>query len=327
MMTRSIGSNSQGIDAEDVDTSIADARQQGMGPTPTDERSASLAQTIVLLALSRGERPPVFLPRVRDALLRRRWIAPVPDRKSYPITELGRAALAGSPHRAQAERAIERERGAAGRAVGVGQHAISEETTEETTHPMNDANSAPPGRAAPGIAFDRAMAAVDLRCNHLTILLNGGNVERIEQVLRSAVNLWLTGRSALRRLVECSRAQGPQVTAAHQRLDSSYLLLLRILGCAQTEASDLSTRSQLEDMRVDLVAAAAKPIGDERPSSSSPAIAPRFVDKAGPGRDGPARAAMRGSLPATELATTALSIGSDDEEAAHVTGFGNRQRF
>lgn len=129
---------------------------------------------------------------------------------------------------------------------------------------MSDFDTEPttPGCAAPSAAFDRAMSAVVARCTHLTALLDAGDIARVEQVARSAANLWLTGRSALRRLVERDRAASPQVAEARQRLDASYLMLLRVLRRAHTDAPDLSTRSQLDDVRIDLVTAAAKPIDD-----------------------------------------------------------------
>ncbi len=129
---------------------------------------------------------------------------------------------------------------------------------------MSDFDTEPttPRRAAPSVAFDRAMTAVDTRCTYLTSLLDGSDLARIEQVARSAANLWLTGRSALRRLVERDRAACPQVAEARQRLDASYVRLLRVLRRAHSEARDLSTRTQLDDVRIDLVTAAAKPIGD-----------------------------------------------------------------
>lgn len=119
-----------------------------------------------------------------------------------------------------------------------------------------------PGRAAPSVAFDRAMAGVDTRCSDLTSLLDRGDLDRLEHVARSAANLWLTGRSAYRRLLERDPATSPQVVASRQRLESAYAQLLQVLGRAYKQAPDHTTRSQLDDVRHDLVAAAAQPVGD-----------------------------------------------------------------
>lgn len=65
----------------------------------------TLPQTIILLALSRGERPPVIPPPARRRLLAHHWIAPP---RPFAITDAGRDALARSPHLEQAQRALDR---------------------------------------------------------------------------------------------------------------------------------------------------------------------------------------------------------------------------
>src|SRR5882724_7931780 len=102
-----------------------------------------------------------------------------------------------------------------------------------------------PGRAAPSVAFDRAMAGVDTRCSDLTTLLDRGDLDRLEHVARSAANLWHTGRSAYRRLVERNQAASPHVVEARQRLESTYAQLLQVLRRAYRQATDHTTRSQL----------------------------------------------------------------------------------
>jgi len=72
----------------------------------------TLAQTICLLALSRGEQPPVIPPITRRELLRKRWITPGTrdgngKKRVHDITDAGRRALATSPHLAQAERRLD----------------------------------------------------------------------------------------------------------------------------------------------------------------------------------------------------------------------------
>lgn len=74
----------------------------------------TLAQTICLLALSRGERPPVMAPITRRVLLHRRWIAPsgraagaARAARTHEITEAGMRALATSPHLAEAQRKLD----------------------------------------------------------------------------------------------------------------------------------------------------------------------------------------------------------------------------
>ena len=77
--------------------------------SPTDPGSAlstptpSIAQTVCLLALSRGEQPNIP-PIARRVMLQRRWIAPP---RPFAITEAGRRALATSPHIAEAQRKLD----------------------------------------------------------------------------------------------------------------------------------------------------------------------------------------------------------------------------
>jgi hypothetical protein len=106
------------------------------------------------------------------------------------------------------------------------------------------------------------MAGVDTRCTHLTTLLDMGDLERVEHVVRSAANLWLAGRAAYRRLAERDEATSPHVVVARRRLDSSYLLLLNLLKRAHTAIPDHAMRSKLDDVRIELVTAAAQPIDD-----------------------------------------------------------------
>lgn len=124
------------------------------------------------------------------------------------------------------------------------------------------------GRAAPSVAFDRAMTGVDTRCQHLTTLLDMRDMDRVEHVVRSAANLWLAGRAAYRRLVERDEATSPHVAAARQRLDSTYLLLLHLLKRAHTQTPDHAMRSKLDDVRIELVTAAAQPISDPAATSN-----------------------------------------------------------
>lgn len=126
----------------------------------------------------------------------------------------------------------------------------------------SEQEQAVPGRAVPSVAFDRAMTGVDTRCQHLTTLLDMRDLERVDHVVRSAANLWLAGRAACRRLVERAEVTSPDVMAARRRLDSSYLLLLNLLKRAHTLIPDHATRIKLDDVRIELVTAAAQPISD-----------------------------------------------------------------
>lgn len=136
---------------------------------------------------------------------------------------------------------------------------------------MSDLDNDPPapGRAAPSVAFDRAMTGVETRCNHATMLLDMQDLARVEYVVRSATNLWLTGRAAYRRLVERDSATSSAAREARQRLDSMYVRLLEVLRRAHTLIHDHATRSKLDDARIELVTAAAQPISDATATSDA----------------------------------------------------------
>jgi len=64
--------------------------------------SATLPQTIHLLALSRGEQHDLP-PMTRRELLRKKWIVPA----THELTDAGRVALAESAHLGEAQRKLD----------------------------------------------------------------------------------------------------------------------------------------------------------------------------------------------------------------------------
>lgn len=71
-----------------------------MTPTPI-----TAPQTLILLALSRGERLAYLPPITRRALLAKQWMSR--DGKVFTITDAGLRALAESPHLAEAQRKLD----------------------------------------------------------------------------------------------------------------------------------------------------------------------------------------------------------------------------
>jgi hypothetical protein len=75
----------------------------------------TLPQTVVLLALSRGEQPRLFPPITRIKLLNKKWIESNEEdggeigKPQFKITPEGLLALAPSPHLAKADRILQRE--------------------------------------------------------------------------------------------------------------------------------------------------------------------------------------------------------------------------
>lgn len=113
-----------------------------------------------------------------------------------------------------------------------------------------DNGTSSPGRASPDIAFHQAMAGVTTRCGDLTTLLDKGDFGQVEHTAQSAVNLWLTARTACRRLGEREA-----IKDARQRLESSYTALLELLKRAHILIDKHETRSVLNDLRITLVGA------------------------------------------------------------------------
>jgi hypothetical protein len=128
-----------------------------------------------------------------------------------------------------------------------------------------------PGRATPSIAFERAMVSVDTRCRQLTILLDLGDLDSVEPVARSAVNLWLAGSSAYRRLARQDEPTVTEVKAIRQRLDAMYLRLLDGLKRACSLLETHPSRNTFDDLWMELVTAAAHLDSDARPRAASSA--------------------------------------------------------
>jgi hypothetical protein len=113
------------------------------------------------------------------------------------------------------------------------------------------------GRATPSIAFDRAMKGVNTRCSHLTALLELGDLDRGEHVARSAVNVWLAGSAAYRRLVRHDEATIAELKTTRERLDATYLQLLEVMKRAYALLEGHMSRNTVDDLRTQLVTAAA----------------------------------------------------------------------
>lgn len=106
------------------------------------------------------------------------------------------------------------------------------------------------------------MTDVETRCNDLVTLLDNHDFGQVEHTVRSAANLWLAGRAAYRRLVERDTEASPDVGAARQLLESTYLTLLNLLKRAHTLIDEHPTRSMLDDVRITLITAMAQPLSD-----------------------------------------------------------------
>jgi hypothetical protein len=102
------------------------------------------------------------------------------------------------------------------------------------------------------------MVGVNARCSDLATLLDLGDLDSVEQVARSAVNLWLAGSAAYRRLARHDEPTIAVVKATRQRLDAVYLELLDGMkrACAMLEMHP--SRNTFDDLWMQLVTAAAQ---------------------------------------------------------------------
>jgi hypothetical protein len=103
--------------------------------------------------------------------------------------------------------------------------------------------------------LDRAMEGGNTRCIHLAALLDLGDLDRGEHVARSAVNGWLAGSAAYRRLVRHDEAT---ITEVRERLGVMYLRLLEVMKRAYAVLEGHLSRNTLDDLRMQLVTAAAQ---------------------------------------------------------------------
>jgi len=139
---------------------------------------------------------------------------------------------------------------------------------------MNDSERTrpPQGPTTAAIGFDGYMARVDARHTHLSMLLDLRDLDPVVEVARSAVKLWLLGRDAYRALVVPNGETSPDVqAAARQRLDATYARLLEVMWRAYAVLDGHPTRNTLDDLRIELVTAAAQLTSDAATTAQPPA--------------------------------------------------------
>lgn len=136
---------------------------------------------------------------------------------------------------------------------------------------MSDFEHQPtPTHRAPGVAFDHALRDCDARCARLTDLIARCEFEHVVDIARSAGDLWLTSRAAYRRIVDREPANSPTAETARARLDAAFLQLLDVLRRACTQSRRHAMQSRLDDLRIELITAAAQPITKAGPTAELP---------------------------------------------------------
>jgi hypothetical protein len=120
---------------------------------------------------------------------------------------------------------------------------------------MHNSDATPAYRPEPRAAFDLAMETLHRRRERLAASIHHGDVEDVEQTARNAVNVWLAGRAALRRLVEKVDATIPHLAAARGLLEASRRALLEVLALAATTLAGERLHRSLTEVRAILVSA------------------------------------------------------------------------
>jgi hypothetical protein len=117
-------------------------------------------------------------------------------------------------------------------------------------------------------AFGRAMIGVNTKCSELATAIEAHDFEGVVIIAREAVNMWFTGLSGCRRLVERSPTSSPHADAARRLLEETYMMLLKLFEQAARTIYVPRMRKTLAELRVSLVTAIAQPLsGGDRPDT------------------------------------------------------------
>jgi hypothetical protein len=126
-----------------------------------------------------------------------------------------------------------------------------------------------PGRSRSDVAFREAMTGVQTRCNQLKATIDSHDLEGVARTVDSAVDFWLGGQVACRRLIASSRAASPYVCAARELIETLYVKLLEFLTLATTTIEVPWLHGRLAQARAKLVAAMREPLSPEAEASTA----------------------------------------------------------
>jgi hypothetical protein len=104
------------------------------------------------------------------------------------------------------------------------------------------------------------MIGVRTRCQQIEGGIENHDYERVGHLAQAAANLWLTGRSACRRLVEGAKPHSPYGESARQELEREYMALLAVFRQALDMFDVPHLQRTLLDLREMLRLAMAKPL-------------------------------------------------------------------
>ena len=129
---------------------------------------------------------------------------------------------------------------------------------------MSSNNARPEGAASErgdtSAAFGQDMTGVKTRCGQLAASITAHDFEDVEYTARDATRMWLTGRAACRRLIECSATSSPYANAARRLLEDNYMTLMELLERATRTIDVPRMRRALRELRGTLMTAMARPL-------------------------------------------------------------------
>ena len=114
-------------------------------------------------------------------------------------------------------------------------------------------------------AFGQAMIGVRTKCGELATRIEAHDFEGVVIIAREAVNMWFTGLSGCRRLVQRTPTSSPHSDAARRLLEETYMRLLELFEQATRTIDVPRMRRTLGDLRVSLVTAIAQPLSGGDP--------------------------------------------------------------
>ncbi len=117
-----------------------------------------------------------------------------------------------------------------------------------------------PSRAGANRAFTMAMTGVRTRCGQLKVAISNHDLDNVQHFAQAGANLWLTGRSACRRLLQGMPSSSPYAEFARQLLEQEYMSLLEVLRQATGMFDVPRVRRTLLDLRETLRVAMARPL-------------------------------------------------------------------
>jgi hypothetical protein len=130
---------------------------------------------------------------------------------------------------------------------------------------MSDADKTQPNATSwievtPETAFARLMAGVQLHARRLATAIDRRDIDAIVHIGSVATSMWLTGRTACRRVLESIDESSPYAVAAREMLMDCYMLLLVMFHRATGAIAAPRLREDLRELRRVLMRVMTRPL-------------------------------------------------------------------